>query len=66
MQGRLSGIGMSRPRKQMRRAVFLDQMARVVPRDRCEEVIIPHEPVAGRGRRPCPLRSVPKIHFMQQ
>ena len=43
---------MSRPRKQTRRAVFLDQMTTVVPWDRFEQLIIPHYPVAGRGRRP--------------
>lgn len=65
-QGRFSGIGVSRPRKQTRRAVFLDQMTAVVPWDRFEQLIIPHYPVAGRGRRPYPLRSMLKIHFMQQ
>jgi IS5 family transposase len=65
-QGRFSEIGMSRPRKQTRRAIFLDQMAAVVPWDRFEQLIIPHYPVAGRGRRPYPLRSMLKLHFMQQ
>ena len=65
-QGRFSEIGMSRPRKQTRRAVFLDQMTTVVPWDRFEQLICPHYPVAGRGRRPYPLRSMLKIHFMQQ
>jgi len=65
-QGRFSEIGMSRPRKQTRRAVFLDRMTAVVPWDRFERLICPHYPVAGRGRRPYPLRSMLKIHFMQQ
>ena len=65
-QGCFSEIGISRPRKQTLRAIFLDQMASVVPRDRFEQLIIPHYPVAGRGRRPYPLRSMLKIHFLQQ
>lgn len=65
-QGRFFEIGMSRPRKQTRRAVFLDQMTAVVPWDRFEQLIFQHYPVAGRGRRPYPLRSMLKIHFMQQ
>ena len=51
-QGHFSGIGTGRPRKQTRRAVFLDQMATVVPWNRFEHLIISHYPVAGRGRRP--------------
>src|SRR4029453_11167847 len=50
-QGRFSEIGMSRPRKQTRRAMFLDQMTAVVPWDRFEQLIVPHYPVACRGRR---------------
>jgi len=65
-QGRFSGIGMAGPGKRTRRAIFLDQMTAVVPWDRFEQLIIPHYPVAGRGRRPYPLRSMLKIHFMQQ
>jgi transposase, IS5 family len=65
-QGRFSEIGLSLRRKQTRRGVFLDQMAAVVPWDRFEQLIIPHYLVAGRGRRPYPLRSMLKIHFMQQ
>jgi IS5 family transposase len=66
MQGRFSEIGLSRPRKRTRREVFLDQMAAVVPWERFEQLISPHYPVAGRGRRPYPLRAMLKIHFMQQ
>jgi len=66
MQGRFSEIGLSRPRKRTRREVFLDQMAAVVPWQRFEQLISPHYPVAGRGRRPYPLRAMLKIHFMQQ
>jgi transposase, IS5 family len=41
-------------------------MAAVVPWERFEQLIIAHYPVVGRGRRPYPLRSMLKIHFMQQ
>ena len=60
-QGRFSEIGMSRPRKQTRRAVFLDRMTAVVPWHRFEQLICPHYPVAGRGRRPYPLRSMHEV-----
>jgi IS5 family transposase len=66
MQGPFSEIGLSRPCKRTRREVFLDQMAAVVPWERFEQLISPHYPVAGRGRRPYALRAMLKIHFMQQ
>lgn len=65
-QGRFSELGFVRPGKQTRRAVFLEQMDAVVPWDRFEQLILPYYPVAGRGRRPYPLRAMLKIHFMQQ
>ena len=66
MQGRFSEPGLARPRKRTRREVFLGQMTAVVPWERVEQLIAPHYPVAGRGRRPYPLRAMLKIHFMQQ
>ena len=48
-QGLFFEIGISRPRKQTRRAVFLDQMTTVVPRDRFERLICPHYPMLGGG-----------------
>lgn len=65
-QGRFSELGCGRPRKQTRREVFLAQMDAVVPWERFEQLILPYYPVAGRGRRPYPLRAMLKIHFMQQ
>jgi IS5 family transposase len=65
-QGHFSGLGVLRPRKQTRREVFLEQMSAVVPWDRFEQLIVVHYPASGRGRRPYPLRSMLKIHFMQQ
>lgn len=65
-QGRFSEPGLGRPRKRTRREAFLAQMDAVVPWDRFEQLIVPHYPVAGRGRRPYPLRAMLKVHFMQQ
>lgn len=65
-QGRFSELGFVRPRKRTRREAFLTQMDAVVPWERFEQLILPYYPVAGRGRRPYPLRAMLKIHFMQQ
>lgn len=65
-QGRFSALGCGRPRKPTRREEFLSQMDAVVPWERFEQLILPYYPVAGRGRRPYPLRAMLKIHFMQQ
>jgi IS5 family transposase len=65
-QGRFSDLGFVRPRKPTRREAFLAQMEAVVPWERFEQLIVPYYPVAGRGRRPYPLRAMLKIHFMQQ
>lgn len=66
VQGRFSDLGMGKAPKKTRRAAFLEQMALVVPWSQFEQLIAPHYPVAGRGRRPYPLRVMLKIHFMQQ
>jgi len=65
-QGRFSALGCGQPRKQTRREGFLAQMDAVVPWEQFEQLIVPYYPVAGRGRRPYPLRAMLKIHFMQQ
>src|SRR5215831_9825994 len=52
-------------RKKTRREVFLDEMAQVVPWKALLELIAPHYPVAGRGRRPYPLESMLRVHLMQ-
>jgi transposase, IS5 family len=66
VQGCFSDLGMGKLAKKTRRAAFLEQMALVVPWSHFEQLIAPHYPVAGRGRRPYPLRVMLKIHFMQQ
>jgi IS5 family transposase len=53
-------------RKQTRREVFLDEMDKVVPWEALLALIEPHYPKAGRGRRPYPLATMLRIHFLQQ
>jgi len=52
-------------RKKTRREVFLDEMELVVPWKALLDLIEPHYPVAGRGRRPYPLASILRVHLMQ-
>ena len=56
------GIGSS---TSTRREVFLDEMDRAVPWSQLE-VIAPHYPKAGGGRRPYPLATMLRIHCLQQ
>lgn len=53
-------------RKKTRREVFLDEMDQVVPWAALEAVIEPFYPRAGKGRHPYPLRTMLRIHLMQQ
>jgi IS5 family transposase len=53
-------------RKQTRREVFLAEMGQVVPWTALLALIEPHYPKAGRGRRPYPLATMLRIHFLQQ
>lgn len=52
-------------KKQTRREIFLDEMEQVVPWTRLLKVIEPFYPVAGRGRRPYPLKTMLRVHLMQ-
>ena len=52
-------------RKKTRREVFLEEMEQVVPWKALLDVISPHYPIAGRGRRPYPLESMLRVHLMQ-
>jgi len=65
-QGRFGELGLGQRRKATRREQFLVQMDTVVPWVRFAQVIEPHYPVAGRGRRPYPMAAMLRIHFMQQ
>ena len=62
----LSEVGFVRRKRPTRRAVFLDQMELAVPWVRFEALILPHYPVAGKGRRPYPLATMLRVHLMQQ
>jgi IS5 family transposase len=65
-QGSLSEVGFVRRKRPTRRAVFLEQMELAVPWGRFEALILPHYPVAGRGRRPYRLATMLRVHLMQQ
>jgi len=53
-------------RKVTRREQFLAQMERAIPWKVFAELVEPHYPKAGKGRRPYPLEVMLRIHFMQQ
>lgn len=53
-------------RKVTRREKFLAQMERAIPWKVFAELVEPHYPKAGNGRRPYPLEVMLRIHFMQQ
>ena len=52
-------------RTQTRREKFLSQMERAVPWKVFAELMEPHYPKLGNGRRPYPLKTMLRIHFMQ-
>lgn len=52
-------------RKKTRRAVLLQEMDKVVPWQPLMALIEPWYPKAGKGRRPYPLRTMLRIHLMQ-
>ncbi len=53
-------------RKVTRREKFLAEMERAVPWKVFADLVEPHYPKAGNGRRPYPLEVMLRIHFMQQ
>ena len=55
--------GFRKQRKITRREAFLAEMERVVPWHRFEGLIEPHCPVAGNGRKPCPLGTMLRVHL---
>jgi IS5 family transposase len=52
-------------RKRTRREVFLAEMEQVVPWGPLLSLIEPFYPVAGRGRHPCALPTMLRIHLLQ-
>ena len=66
MQRSFAGYdGFRKQRKITRREAFLAEMDRVVPWGRLADLIEPHYPVAGNGRKPYPLSTMLWIHFLQ-
>jgi Transposase domain (DUF772) len=58
--------GFERYTKKTRRALFLEEMERVVPwRELCA-LIKPHYPKAGNGRPPVGVERMLRIYFLQQ
>src|SRR5215210_6340836 len=57
--------GFRKQRKVTRREAFLTEMDRVVPWPRLEALIAPHYPVCGNGRKPYPLSTMLRVHFLQ-
>jgi IS5 family transposase len=53
-------------RKPTRREKFLSEMDQVVPWDELLSLIEPVYPKAGKGRHPYPIKTMLRIHFMQQ
>lgn len=62
----LDDSGFIKHPKKTRKAQFLDEMNRVVPWSRLVALIEPHYPKAGNGRPPIALKTMLRIHFMQQ
>ncbi len=52
-------------RKKTRREVFLSEMEQVVPWKSLLGLIEPFYPLAGRGRHPYPLKTMLRVHLMQ-
>lgn len=59
-------LGMKLTTRRTRKAVFLDEMERVVPWGELLAVIAPHAPRADTGRPPFELESMLRLHFLQQ
>src|SRR5690554_2084108 len=53
-------------RKVTRREKFLAEMERAIPWKVFADLVEPHYPKPGNGRRPYPLEVMLRIHFMQQ
>jgi len=62
----LNDSGFVKHPKKTRKAQFLAEMNQVVPWLRLVALIEPHYPKPGNGRRPIPLETMLRIHFMQQ
>ena len=52
--------------KVTRRAVFLDEMDRILPWEEIVAIVRPHYPTGEVGRMPIGLERMLRIHFLQQ
>jgi IS5 family transposase len=59
-------LGFSLSVRKTRKAIFLDQMDRVVPWSRLVDLIAPHYPSGHTGRPPFELETMLRTHFLQQ
>lgn len=64
-QTTLAEGGFEKYAKTTRRAVFLEEMDRVVPWSELCALIEPHYPKAGNGRPPIGLERMLRLHFLQ-
>jgi transposase, IS5 family len=62
----LNDPGFVKHPKKTRKAQFLAEKNQVVPWSRLVALIEPYYPKPGNGRRPIPLETMLRIHFMQQ
>jgi len=53
-------------RRQTRKERFLTRMDEIIPWGLLERILEPHYPKAGNGRRPYPLNTMLRVHFLQQ
>ena len=53
-------------KKKVRKEIFLGEMEKVVPWKNLKELIEPHYPKAGNGRKPMPLDWMLRIYFCQK
>ena len=51
--------------RKTRRELFLERMDGLIPWQSLENRIRPFYPKAGRGRRPCPLPAMLRVHCVQ-
>jgi len=61
-----ASLGFSLSVRKTRKAIFLDQMDRVVPWARLGDLIAPHYPEGRTGRPPFALETMLRTHFLQQ
>ncbi len=65
-QPTFAALAYTNKKKKTRREAFLEEMNEIVPWKALLQVIEPHYPKAGNGRRPLGLEKMLRIYFMQQ